>query len=95
MHQQNDRHFAIALRIVGPSDFYLNSAAFALPAFGTYGNTGWNALAGPGAWSFDLSLSRTFRIVEGHNLEVRAEGYDVTNSFRPTFAVTTNQNGSI
>ncbi len=38
-----------------------------------------NAFRGPGAWSFDLSLSKTFPVTERLKLEFRAEGYDIFN----------------
>jgi hypothetical protein len=41
---------------------------------------------GPSTWAFDLSLSRTFRLYENQRLEVRAEAYNVTNSFRPSIS---------
>ncbi len=62
---------------------YLNPAAFALPDIGTTGNVGRNSVVGPVSWSFDMALSRTFRITETQKLELRAEAYNVTNSFRP------------
>ena len=66
-----------------PFTNWLNPAAFALPASGTIGNAGRNTVTAPGLWSFDLALSRTFRLGENNRLEARAEAYNVTNSFRP------------
>jgi hypothetical protein len=62
---------------------WLNPAAFTLPDLGTYGNVGYNAFHGPRTWSFDMSLSRTFALREAQRLEVRADAFNVTNSFRP------------
>jgi hypothetical protein len=38
-----------------------------------------NAFRGPGAYNFDVSISKKFPIHEKVNLELRAEGFDVTN----------------
>ena len=38
-----------------------------------------NAFRGPGAWSFDASVSKVFPIHEQVNLEFRAEGFNVLN----------------
>jgi len=40
-------------------------------------------LIGPGFWQWDMSLTRQFRILENQNLQIRAESFNVTNSFRP------------
>ncbi len=66
-----------------PGTNYLSRTAFAVPAAGTFGNVDRNSLRGLKTWSFDLSLSRLFRITESQRIEVRAEAYNVTNSFRP------------
>ena len=38
-----------------------------------------NSFRGPGAWSFDTSLSKTFPIHEQVNVEFRAEGFNIFN----------------
>jgi hypothetical protein len=38
-----------------------------------------NSFRGPGAWTFDASVSKTFPIHERVNLEFRAEGFDLLN----------------
>jgi len=38
-----------------------------------------NAFYGPGAWSFDLAMSKAFAITERLKLEFRAEGFNIFN----------------
>ncbi len=45
---------------------YVNPAAFSMPAPGTYGNLGRNALRGPGISQLDLTLSKKFAIRREH-----------------------------
>jgi hypothetical protein len=81
-----------------PLKNYLNPAAFALPALGTYGKMRFDGLAGPAVWSFDVALSRGFQIQERQRVEFRAEAFNVTNSFRPqdpTTSLTSNTFGQI
>src|SRR5437764_3422380 len=38
-----------------------------------------NSFRGPGAWTFDASVSKIFPIREQLNVEFRAEGFDLLN----------------
>lgn len=67
----------------GPLSFWFKQSAFGLPALGTLGNYSRYNLVGPARWSFDMALSREFRVRESKSIEVRAEAFNVTNSFRP------------
>jgi hypothetical protein len=58
---------------------YLNPAAFAMPAPGTFGNLARNALSGPGLAQLDFTLHKRFDIAEGWNLEFRSEFYNILN----------------
>ena len=62
--------------------FYLNKPAFAQQPAGVYtGNLGWNSIVSPTYWDLDMSLSREFRITERQALELRADAFNLTNSF--------------
>ena len=58
---------------------FLNKDAFAPNALGTYGNLGHNAVRGPANVSFDLALSRIFRINERYSLQARMDGFNILN----------------
>ena len=66
-----------------PFTNWLNPASFTIPALGTLGNYRRNSLVGPATWSFDVALSRDFRVTENQRLNFRAEAFNLTNSFRP------------
>jgi hypothetical protein len=68
----------------GDGRFFLNPAAFAIPAPGRVGNLGRNALHGPILSQFDLTLQKQFPIREKMKLEFRAEIYNLFN--RANFA---------
>ena len=61
---------------------WLNKAAFAAPAAGTFGNMGVNSVAGPGFWQWDAAVTRQFRVTEASRFEIRVEGFNITNSLR-------------
>jgi hypothetical protein len=61
---------------------WLSASAFSQPATGTLGNLGRSNVRGPGFFSLDTALSRTFRVHEAMSLEARGEAFNLTNSFR-------------
>lgn len=62
-------------------DSYLNRAAFASPAPGTFGNLEYRAVEGPAFWAIDLAVSRLIPLGGTQNLEVRLESFNLTNHF--------------
>jgi hypothetical protein len=64
-------------------DHWLDPAAFAQPALGTYGNLGLNNLKGPGVFQLNLALSREFPFTERKKLQVRAEAFNLPNHLNP------------
>ncbi len=66
-----------------PRTQYLNPAAFALPALGTFGTVGRDTVKLPYAWQFDMALSRIFNFRETQSVEFRAEAFNLPNRFRP------------
>jgi len=70
--------------------FYLNKAAFAAQAPGVFtGNLGWNSITGPTFWDLDMSVSRDFRITERQAIELRADAFNLTNSYVALMAANT------
>lgn len=63
---------------VPPGHAY-NPAAFALPALGTFGNSGRNIIRGDGFHTADLSLFRDIRFAESVRLQLRLESINTLN----------------
>jgi hypothetical protein len=55
------------------------AAAFPAPAPGRSGSLGRNTLRGPNYSTVDLSLVRSFRLLEGKQLQLRFEGFNALN----------------
>ena len=76
---------------------FLNPAAFAMPAPGTYGNLPRNFLKGPTFHQFDLTLQKRFQITERANIEFRSEIYNLFNKANfanPPAVLQSNLSGS-
>jgi hypothetical protein len=58
---------------------WLNPAAFALPAKGTWGNLGRFVARGPRAFEIDTSLTKTFKLSERFDLYFRAAAFNLLN----------------
>ena len=58
---------------------WINPAAFALPAPGTWGDAPRNVARGPSAWQADLGVSKRFFLAERAQLQFRAEIFNIFN----------------
>jgi len=63
----------------GPN-LWLNRAAFAAPTAGQYGNLGRNIARGPSAFQFDVSVLKNTALWKEHNLQFRAEFFNLPNT---------------
>jgi hypothetical protein len=73
-------------------DLWFNTAAFAIPPFGSFGNAGRNILEGPSLQTINLSLVKNTRLREGMALQFRAESFNLLN--HPNFNLPDNFIGS-
>jgi hypothetical protein len=58
---------------------WINPAAFATLANGTWGNAGRNLDRGPGTWQLDASLEKELLGIERYSLKFRADGFNMFN----------------
>jgi len=63
----------------GPAGLHLNPAALAAPVAGRWGNAGRNSLQGPGQFTLNGSLGRTFRGTDRISLDVRLDAENALN----------------
>ncbi len=62
-----------------PRGFFLNAAAFAPPAAGQWGNAGRNSITGPGQFTLNASMGRTFRLSDTLNMDLRVDSTNALN----------------
>jgi hypothetical protein len=60
---------------------YLNRAAFAQPALGTFGDHIRNSIRGPNFWTTNLALSKLVPFATAQSLELRVEAFNLLNHF--------------
>jgi hypothetical protein len=75
---------------IGASGKWFDPSVFSQPTGVRLGNTGRNEFRGPGGWTLDASIFRTFPMGGQRRLELRIEGGNILN--HPIFG---NPNGSI
>jgi hypothetical protein len=71
---------------------WFDTQAFALPEFGSFGNSGRNILDGPGYADFSFSLIKDTQVTERFNIQFRAEFFNLFN--RTNFNLPDNFLGS-
>jgi carboxypeptidase family protein/TonB-dependent receptor-like protein len=70
----------LILHGVGPNDPWFTTSSFAAPAAATFGNVGRNYLSGPTFFDLDAALSKSIRMTERFNLDLRLEAFGATNT---------------
>ncbi len=63
----------------GSSGHFLNPSAYAPPQPGQWGSAGRNSIVGPGQFSLNATLARTFRVEKRYNLDMKAEATNLLN----------------
>lgn len=58
---------------------YLNQAAFALPAIGTFGNSSKGMVRTPGLWNLDAAILKNFPIHESYAMQLRGDFFNFFN----------------
>jgi len=58
---------------------WFNTAAFALQPIYQFGNAARNSVPGPAGFMLDSNVQKSFRIIEGHELQFRWESYNLLN----------------
>lgn len=77
---------------------WFDTSAFQMPAIYTFGNAGAFLVNSDGRHNFDLSIAKSFRVVEKHALSLRGEFFNLTNSVSmndPTGSLTSAAFGRI
>ena len=77
----NDRPNIVGVaKLDDPSpDRWFNTSAFAVPAFGSFGNAGRNILDGPGYQNINLGLLKNISLSGDARLQLRAEAFNLFN----------------
>ena len=73
---------------------WINPKAFTTPAPGTLSGLNRDNIPGPSFFQLDMALSREFPIREGYRFEIRAEAFNITNSFRAGVSLPSNLAGA-
>jgi hypothetical protein len=77
--QQVGNPFPSGFHVGGPARLRFNPAAFAIPAKGTFGNTGRNIIRDAGLNNWDVGIGKQFKLREPARLQFRAELFNAWN----------------
>ena len=77
-------NYTCSSKYANAAGLHLNPAAFAAPTLGQWGSAGRNSLLGPGQFTLNSSLSRTFRLKSRFNLDTRLDTTNLLN--KPVFS---------
>jgi hypothetical protein len=77
-----------------PCVTWITPKGFASAASGTYGNLGYNNLKGPGVFSLNVALTRTFQVRERKSIQVRGEAFNLPNHSNFNAPVATLNSGT-
>jgi hypothetical protein len=71
----------VAASVTGPktAQEWFNTAAFAAPAYGYFGNAAPGSIYGPGVVNFDMALYKDIPVTERCKFQFRAEAFDTFN----------------
>jgi hypothetical protein len=98
-NQRPDRVPGVPIYLRGRGiNAWLNPAAFAVPATGTWGNAAKNIATGPPLWQDDSTVEKIFHITERNHLVFRAEAFNLFNRAQygqPGTALNVGANGQI
>ena len=72
------RHSGSGKKALGQAPLY-SYTSFAVPGFGTFGNSQPGVLRGPKEVSFATAILKAFPIAEGVNFQLRAEAFNIFN----------------
>ncbi len=79
--QRPDLVPGVSLKPPGGSSIgeWINTAAFAMPANGTFGNAPRDVARGPGAWQIDMGVGKNILLTERVGLQFRTEVFNIFN----------------
>lgn len=66
-------------KYAAPAGLHLNPGAYTAPAVGQWGSAGRNSILGPGQFTLNSSMSRTFRLKGRYNLDARLDSTNLLN----------------